>query len=576
MGVALLGLAGIGGAWLARVRALRRREAELTALVAQQTAQLTADNQELEASRAMVRVQAERLAEIDRLKTRYFSNLSHELRTPLTLVLGPLDDVLGGRNGALPATTRRPLELARRNAQHLFGLVNQLLDVVKIDAGQLRLRLEVTDMGALVRTVTADLSALAERRGQRFTVQVPDFPVGVLLDRRESAKIVANLVTNAIKYTPADGAITVRLSVHFITVRLEVVDTGPGIAADEQQRIFERFYMAGGGAEVQPGTGLGLALARELCDLHGWTLTVHSAPGQGSTFTVDMPMSNARPMPVVEPSPTPTEVLAPPELPEPDPRKDWTTVLIIDDNVDIRGWIRDHLSPRFRVIEAGDGQEGLALTQEQRPDLVVTDWMMPRLDGIGFLRAVRADPELEGLPVVMLTARGALDAQVAGLTHGADVYLTKPFSSEVLSAQVERLILQRQRLRTRLEAQDTSAAVDETLLSADARYLLKIKAAIRAGMSNPDFGIQELADAVAQDRSHLYRRVAALTGKTPSELLRETRLEEAARLLRARTGNVSEVGYAVGFNSMAHFSTAFRKHFGASPTAWLAEQEASG
>ncbi len=568
----LLGLVGIGAAWLVRDRALRRRAEELTALVAQQTAQLTADNAALQASRALVRVQAERLAEIDRLKTRYFSNLSHELRTPLTLVLGPLDDVLGGRNGSVPAASRRPLELARRSAQHLFGLVNQLLDVVKIDAGQLRLRLEVTDLGALVQAVTQDLGALAERRRQRFTVQVPSSPVPVALDRRESAKIITNLVTNAIKYTPVGGAISVRLSVGEGGARLEVQDTGPGIPVDQQKRIFERFYMADISGDVQPGTGLGLALARELTELHGWTLTVQSSPGQGSTFAVELPLSDAPVLPLEPTGPGMMEDLPLPEPAEPDDREDVTTVLVVDDNPDIRGWIRARLGERFRVIEAGDGQEGLARTRAERPDLVVTDLMMPVLDGIGFLRAVRADPELEGLPVVMLTARGSVEAQVEGLSRGADVYLTKPFSSEVLLAQVESLILQRQRLRARLAAQAHAAPADEALLSADARYLLKIKAAIRAGMAQPEFGIQELADAVAQDRSHLYRRVAALTGKTPSELLREARLDEAARLLRARAGNISEVGYAVGFNSMAHFSTAFRKHFGASPTAWLAEQ----
>ena len=378
------------------------------------------------------------------------------------------------------------------------------------------------------------------------------------------------------KYTPPGGSGRVGLDRTAAHARVWVEDTGPGIPEAEQARIFERFYMAAGAeSDVQPGTGLGLALARELTELHAGTLAVESRPGVGSRFVVTLPLVDA---PVValgdEDGPVAPEPVQDEAIPPPAADEDRACVLVVDDNADIRSWLRGVLGARYQVLEAPDGVAALRIARANLPDLVITDLIMPVLDGLGLVRGLRADPELDWLPIVLLTARGSEEDQVNGLERGADVYLTKPFSSAVLLAQVEGLLHQRERLRLRFGAAAPAVVPEEPddLVSADARYLQKIREAVHAHLSDPDFGVQELADAVHQDRSHLFRRMKELTGDTPSALLREERLLRGASLIEARAGNISEIAYAVGFRSVAHFSTAFRERFGQSPTAWVRER----
>ncbi|MDP2311290.1 MAG: response regulator [Pseudomonadota bacterium] len=581
---ALVALLATGAAVLAvwsRLAAARRRERVLEERVRARTADLAAEKELAVTAGRTIAAQAARLLEVDRLKTRFFQDLSHELRTPLTLVIGPLEDVRTGRHGGLPAAVEAQVGLAERNARRLFALVNQLLDLVRLDAGMLRLERTPQDLVALVAGVAEVHQPLADRRSIALQLDLPAEPCIVDFDRRELEKVYANLLGNALKFTPSHGRVEVVLRAGDTEVEVTIRDSGPGLSAEVRERLFERFYSPGE-SSVQAGSGIGLSLARDLTERHDGRIRVESVEGHGSTFTVVLPRSRAvvgapgarRPEDRAVPAPPVPEVedIAGPES----SGEDRTTVLVVDDHPEVRAWIRGHLAPRYQVLEAANGREGLATARRALPDLVVSDVMMPEMNGYELVRALRADPDLEAVPVVLLTAKGSDESRIEGLRGGADVYLTKPFASQVLVAQVDGLIAQRRLLRERVTeaaraAPPATGELDEEHLSADERYIRKVRAAIDAQLHDPAFGVQELADAVAQDRAHLFRRVKQLTGEAPSNLLRVARLERAATLLARRVASVGEIAYAVGFNGISHFSKSFRDHYGVTPTAWATE-----
>ncbi len=390
---------------------------------------------------------------------------------------------------------------------------------------------------------------------------------------------------------------------------MTVRDTGPGIPADQLGTLFERFSQ-GEKSEMQPGTGIGLALAKELAELHGGILTVESEVGVGRTFTLRLPLAESQgdgEMPsegflvttVIHPAEAEVEAEVVETNGSHETRtqngasdaddEDRTTVLVVDDNADIRAYVRRHLEADgasgdgYRVVEAADGETALAAARERLPDLVVSDVMMPRLDGFGLLEALRADPETDFVPIVLLTARAEAEDRLAGLGLGADDYVTKPFDARELVARVDNLIAQRRRLRERFQqsAPDQNGAPLPALHpepveanSADAEFLEAVRAAVEVGLGDEDFGVDALAEAVGRSRSSLHERLTALIGETPSALLRRMRLERGADLLREGAGTVSEVAYASGFRSVSHFSSSFGKHFGQTPTAYAAEHAA--
>ncbi|WP_232797103.1 response regulator [Blastococcus atacamensis] len=406
------------------------------------------------------RLRAETLAELDRAKTTFFSDVSHELRTPLTLLLGPLGDVLDD-DQPLPEDVRAQLSLAMRNGQRLQRLVNDLLDFASIEAGRatpIRVRADVA-------TFTAELAGIfrsaAERAGLRLTVDCPPLPRPAFVDPRMWEKIVVNLLANAVKYTFV-GGIDVTLRADDDGFTLAVADTGVGIVAEELPRLFQRFQrVTGAAARTREGSGIGLAMVQELAGLHGGTAAVSSEPGRGSTFAVTLPYGapDAEPTtPEVGPSEAARGEAASWEAASreddiPRPRGEGTgptggaSVLVVDDNADMRAYLARLLGPLWSVRTTADGAEALAAVAERQPDLVLTDVMMPRIDGFELLRALRADPATRHIPVIMLTARAGQEASVEGLEAGADDYLAKPFRAAELLARV-RVALERAAGRT--------------------------------------------------------------------------------------------------------------------------------
>ncbi len=576
-----LALCGLGvvvllaGSYRYRLRRLRRHEQQLEALVAARTDEVQQKNAQLEA-------QALRLLEMDHLKNRFFTNVSHEFRTPLTLTIGPLEDL--HTMPGLPAPLPEKVDLALRNSRRLLRLINQLLDTARIEAGEMPLKTAPRDLGTFVRQTAQPFVPLAERRRVRFDIEVPEAPLTVYFDAEKLEQVVANVLSNAFKFTPECGAIRIAVAPGPEAARIVVRDNGPGIPPDRLPHLFERFYQSDeAGVSEQHGSGIGLALARDLTELHGGAIAAESTPGFGATFTITLPLGRRHlrddqvaPAALPWPPPLPIAEDDGPATPEPAAAipgadADRTTVLVVDDHPGIRAFVRAHLEQRYRVLEACDGNEALALARAALPDLVVSDVMMPGLDGFALVRALRADLETDFIPIVLLTARATGEDKIEGLETGADDYLSKPFSVRELQARVENLIRSRRRLRERLATPLRAMAAPDPdgMLPSDAAFLGELRAAVEAHLDDDSFSVERLAEAAGQSRSTLHRRLRDLLDLAPSDFVRRVRLEHAALLLAGQQGSVSEVAYAVGFKSVSHFTQTFRSAYGVLPSRFF-------
>ena len=568
----VLGGVLVGGMMQWRSAYLRQRTRLLERTVAERTEEIARQKDQLA-------VQADRLRELDEAKTRFFANLSHELRTPLTLIVGPLAQLYDGKNGTADPALREQLGMMLRNGQRLQRLINQILDLTKLEAGGLVLHRRPRDLAAFVARHVGLYEGLAQYQGVTLSFQRTTPTATVSFDAQQIEKVLANLISNAIKFTEAGGQVTVTVAATPGVAEIRIADTGVGISAEKLPHIFDRFYQVEDSTtRSYEGTGIGLALVKELVDLHGGTVQAESQPGRGSTFTVriptlsdsellgdgeagGLPMQEDTAAPIIAPA-IPNQTKVPP-LPV---EMDQTTVLIVEDNADMRAFVRSILEPAYRVVEAADGEAGLRLTRETLPDLILADVMMPKMDGLAMSRALREDPTTGSIPMVLLTARAALADRVEGLETGADAYLSKPFNAEVLLLQVGNLIARQQRLREQLRREPGLTAPMPPPRSA---FEAQVCDVIEQHLSDPQFSVEVLADKVALSRQQLYRRLRDETKATPVAYIRQFRLERASRLLSARQGNVSEVAYAVGFNSLSYFTRCFQEHFEETPSAFL-------
>lgn len=540
-----------------RQRQARARERELEHLVATRTEELRASNLQLAA-------QAERLAEADRLKTRFFLNVGHEFRTPLTLVLGPLDDLLRDTRERLGERVRNQLQLAHRNARRVLDLIVELLDVNRFEQGHLALRRQPHDLVALLHRMADDSRALVERYGQSLQVECDATPRAIAnIDPLQFERCLSNLIGNAAKYSPRGSTITLRLTRDDERWAVSVRDQGRGIAPEALPHVFDRFFQAEGGDRAS-GYGIGLSLVHEIALAHGGDVRVDSTPGLGSEFTVRVPASEAEPvdppLPVAETVAIETALAQDAGSPARRER-----LLIVDDHDDLRARVRDLLSHRFEVIEASDGLVAWQKARDELPDLIVSDVMMPGCDGVELTRRLRANADTQAIGILLLTAKVGSEHAVAGLTAGANDYLAKPFDAGELVARCESILAHARRLQHRLAAA-APILPPEPHDTPDTRWRQRLDQHLAAHLHDPEFGVEALAHCMHADRTQLFRKCKDLLGLSPSDYLRDTRLAHGHQLLAQGAGNVSEVAYASGFDSLSSFTRAFKQRYGVPPS----------
>jgi len=531
-----------------------------------------------------------KIMEMDQMKTRFFSNISHEFRTPLTLILSPLEDFLVDRE--IPAHKKDTMEMMHRNAVRLLGLVNQLLDLSKIDAGSMKLNLVYYDLNKVLRQIGRSFIPLAERKKIKFFVSIPEETFNCFFDRDKMEKILVNLLSNAFKFTPEKGEIhcfvTSKDSKRGDDVRdieLTVKDTGPGIPAELLEKIFDRFYQVENGWKKETsGTGIGLSLVRELAALHHGEIRVESDVTNGSSFTVNLPLGKDHLKPqeynIAKPEEDDGQSLAlrycltdnykkgSDETYEITGNGDRPMVLIIDDNQDIRKHIRESLARDFIIKEAVNGKEGLEKAIAVVPDLVITDLMMPEMDGLELCTNLKTDERISHVPVILLTAKAEVEDKLAGLETGADDYVTKPFNNRELAARVKNLIDQRKKLRDKYAGQISLDVEEAKVDSIDEKFLERARKIIEKNISDCNFDVNSFYPEMGMSRMQLFRKMKALVNQTPNELIRNLRLQRAAQLLKHNYGNVAEVTYEVGFNNLSYFAKCFKDKFGLLPSEY--------
>ena len=540
-----------------RERRLRVRQRDLEQTVAERTAE--------------VRAQAREIRHISDARARFFANVSHELRTPLTLTRGPLQELARSSGDRLDAESKQYLDVALRNSEAMQSLIGQILDLQRLEVGRMPFRPIRADIALIVRGIVDRFAMQASLRRIDLVCVGVDQPTSFVCDQAHIDTMLSNLLSNAVKFTPEGGRIVVRLERIESQVVLTVTDSGPGIDPADQQAIFERYRQGEHTSASNPGTGIGLALVRELAELHGGSVAVDSTPGEGARFTLILTSRQA----TVQPSNSDrsgarSELQADrthepaAELHDDAPSvDDVPCVLLVDDNAELRAFLRLRLGRSYRIEEAADGAEGLEKARAITPDAIITDGLMPVMDGLLMTREIKSDPELAFVPVLMLTSRAAPEDTVRGLEAGADDYLSKPFDSAELAARVAGLIASRRRLKARLDGIEAEPAE-----IGESPFMAQVNSVLKAHLPDAQFSIRDWAQLLHMDRTTLFRRLKSEIGSAPEEYLREKRLQAAARLLVERAGNVAEVADAVGFASVTHFTRRFRERFETTPAAY--------
>jgi signal transduction histidine kinase/DNA-binding response OmpR family regulator len=525
-------------------------------------------------------LEAQKIREVNNLKAQFFANISHEFRTPLTLILGPIEKKL---KEVATTNERVELNLIHRNATRLLNLVNQLLELSKLEAGSLQLRCQPGNISAFISAASSQFQSMAASKNIIFEHSNQN-EIVCYFDPDKLEKIIFNLLSNAFKFTPEHGRITLLVSKEFPNytfpegfVQLQVTDTGTGIAHEHLQKIFERFYQIDNSiTRAFEGSGIGLALTKELAELHHGTIDVASQPGAGTTFTVRLPLGKSTfsdeeiddtPIPFAD-----TNVLVTGEIEienyAPDHRSN-PTILVLEDNKDLQYFIRENLKQHYQVTLADDGEEGLKIAREEIPDLIITDLMMPKLDGLQVSAALKQDERTSHIPIILLTAKADQKTKLEGLETGVDDYIAKPFDMAELQVRIQNLVDNRKKIQHKFSSRLTLKPSDVNVESIDEKFIQKVIHAIEAHLDDSSFGVDELAHEVAMSTAQLYRKIKGLTDIKPVDLIRNIRLERAASLLKQNAGHIAEIAYQVGFNNLSYFAKCFKEKYGETPSEYL-------
>ena len=547
---------------------------------------------ELQRARAKFLIEQERrearqMHEFDLMKIKFFTNISHEFRTPLTLILAPIERLL---KITADKDQLQQFEMIHRNAKRLLNLVNQLLDFRKIEVEELSLYPSEGNVVKFVEATVQSFSELSEKKNITLTFKANVDELQVSFDMDKLEKILFNLLSNAFKFTPDYGNIHVALNCYdndsssagIKILEIKVKDTGIGIARENHKKVFERFFRdVVPGNMVNQGSGIGLSITKEFVKIHGGIITLDSAPNQGSCFTVTIPVKEIMPSPAALEAGEEKEQGALPAVVEGTAGKLQVSsyldkapvVLLVEDSEDFRFYLKDNLKEHFTIIEARDGKEGWQKALSHMPDLVVSDLMMPEVNGIDFCKKIKADPRTSHIPFVLLTAHASEDKKLDGLNIGANDYITKPFSFEILLSRIKNLITQRELLQKVFEKKISVQTTDEKIVSLDDKLIQKAIKVVEDNLSNADLSVEMLSRELGVSRVHLYKKMVALTGQSPVEFIRKIRLKHAAQFLEKSQLTVAEVAYKVGFNNRKYFTKYFKDEYKILPSQYAESRQ---
>lgn len=545
-------------------------------------AELSQQKNQLEKQRDQLITLSSQVEKATRDKLAFFTNVSHDLRTPLTLISDPVEQLLGRTD--LKQEERSLLQIIQKNATVLLRLINQILDFRKFEEGKLSLTLSQFNIADEIKEWTEAFRTLSYRKHIHFQLNIDESATNCTMtaDIEKIERIVYNLLSNAFKFTPENGSVIVELSQYEQNgphIRLNVKDTGIGISVQHVEHIFESFYQAD---TRQAGSGIGLALAKAFVEMHNGTINVQSAENKGTSFTIELPLKQEGPICQKREKNDYMSnfkdgaVLAADQesLQSGDEdviQQNKETVLVIDDNQDIRDYLKILLRKQYTVIVAANGREGIQMAMKYIPDAIICDVMMPVMDGLACCKRLKSEIQTSHIPILMLTAYSLDEQKVKGYESGADSYILKPFSSQLLLTRLKNLIDNRKRLQNFFA--DKTNVQKEPLASIDQTFVEKLRSHIERNLSNPNLSVEDLGEKIGMSRVQLYRKTKALTGYSPNELIRITRLKKAAALLASTNKTIAEITYEVGFSTPSYFTKCYKEFFGENPTDFLKRKE---
>ena len=536
----------------------------------EQKQQLTQQKELLIQQKEQLEQLSRELEEATHAKLVFFTNVSHDFRTPLTLIADPINQLLADKS--LGEHPHQLLELMKKNANILLRLVNQILDFRKVENGRMELHLEPFDLLSSFRGWNDSFRMALLKKHISFSFEVtPDTDFRMMADSEKMERIYFNLLSNAVKYTPENGKIVVKLEAETTNYRFSVFNSGSHISPKEVDAIFERFYQIDG---HQAGTGIGLALVRAFVEMHGGQITAHSNE-KGATFTVLFPAQSVSlyhptvvTLPTEEAEVSATLIETDLPLDEEDTKAaDRPTVLVIDDNADIRNYVKTLLAEEYHVLDASEAATGIRLAMKYVPDVIVSDVMMPGMDGIECCRRLKTELQTCHIPVILLTACSLDEQRIQGYNGGADSYISKPFNSQLLLSRIRNLIDSRRQLRQFFG--DNQTLAKENICDIDKDFVSRFKSLVEEKMRDPELNVEDLGKDMGLSRVQLYRKLKSLTNYAPNELLRQARLKKAISLLASSEMTVAEIAYEVGFSSPSYFTKCYKEQFGESPTDFL-------
>ncbi|QHT66394.1 response regulator [Rhodocytophaga rosea] len=568
---------------------LRQEKEALKKEIALRTLEITNKNSQLEQQSEELRMNAEQLKALDKVKTNFFVNISHEFRTPLSLILSPLEKFIEEKQDK----KLRLIEAERmhRNARRLQQLINQLLDLAKLESGGMKLLPLPSDFIYFLRVLISSFESLAENRNIRFELHIPSPSYEASFDKEKVETILYNLLSNAFKFTPDGGRIDFKVTLPEEnspqTVTIAISDTGPGIPPEEIDKIFNRFYQVdSSSSRAYEGSGIGLSLVKELVQLMHGTIEVQSQLQAGTTFTLELPLPKSESAKSISVSPLPQEIYVPNQENDSEiANKEYQAffenksipsealVLLVEDNADLRAYIQESLNDEYQIVLAENGKVGWEKAIELIPDVIISDMMMPVMDGFTLCTQIRQDERTSHIPFILLTARTTIENKLQGLELGADEYLTKPFNIKEVKVRIKNLLESRKNLRKTYSRELIIQPKDISVTSVDERFLEHALQLMEKYIGDEDFSVEKFAEEMNMSRQHLLRKIKALTGQSVNEFIRHFRLKRAAALIGGKGGNVSEIAYQVGFSNMSYFAKCFKDLFGVLPNEYVAKKD---